>query len=133
MNSGAEGAEKFFEHQNGHFFFPPNTWQMMTFLNPLDALIPKIPFSFFTDFWVWVTSEARGSVSVGFWGSRQLSPFLGTGGLARGLYLPPPPPIESPPAPDGHVGQVLLGLPSGGGGGGLPVHLALCRTLMRLL
>ena len=35
-------------------FFSPNTWQMMTFLNP---------------------SEARGSVSLGFWGSRQLSPF----------------------------------------------------------
>ena len=45
----------------------------MTFLNPLEALIPKIPFSFFANFWVWVTSGARGSVSVGFWGSRQLS------------------------------------------------------------
>ena len=33
------------------------------FLNPLDALIPKIPlFSFFADFWVWVTSEAWGLV-----------------------------------------------------------------------
>ena len=41
----------------------------MTFLNPLDALIPKISFSVFVDFWVWVTSGARGSVSVGFWGS----------------------------------------------------------------
>ena len=50
-------------------FFSPNIWQLMTFLNPLDALIPKIPFSFFADFWVWVTSEARGSASVGlsFW------------------------------------------------------------------
>ena len=66
---------------------------MMTFLNPLDALIPKIPFSFFADFWVWVTSEARGSVLVGFWGSHQLSP-LG-GGLAMGLYRPRAPPIES--------------------------------------
>ena len=28
---------------------------------------------------VWVTSAARGSVSLGFWGSRQLSPFLGGG------------------------------------------------------
>ena len=43
-------------------FFPPNTWHMMTFLNPLDALIPKILFSFLADFSVWVTSEARGSV-----------------------------------------------------------------------
>ena len=69
--------------------FSPNPWQMMTFLNPLDALIPKIPFSFFVDFWVWVTSEARGSVLVGFSGSHQLSPFWG-GALARGLYRPPP-------------------------------------------
>ena len=36
---------------------------MVTFLNPLDA---KIPFSFLANFWVWVTSEARGSVSLGF-------------------------------------------------------------------
>ena len=73
-------------------------WQMMTFLNPLDALTPKIPFSCFANFWVWVTSEARGSVLVGFWGSRQLSPFWGGGGgLPRGLYRPPPP-IESLPA-----------------------------------
>ena len=61
----------------------------MTFLNPLDVLIPKISFSFFANFWVWVTSEARGS--VGFWESCQLSPFGGGGGgLARGLYRPPP-------------------------------------------
>ena len=66
---------------------------MMTFLNPLTALIPKISFSFFADFWVWVTSEAWGSVSVGFWGSCQLSPFFGggVGRLARGLYQPPTP------------------------------------------
>ena len=68
MNSGAEGAEIFLRIKNGQNFFPPKIWQMMTFLNPLDALIPKIPFSFYADFSVWVTSEARGSVSVGFWG-----------------------------------------------------------------
>ena len=60
----------------------------MTFLNPLDALIPKNPIFFFADFWVWVTSEARGSVSVGFWGSRQLSPFWG--GSSQGALSPPP-------------------------------------------
>ena len=59
--------------------FSPKTRQMMIFLNPLDALIPKIPFSFFADFWVWVISEARGSVSAGFLGSRQLSPLWGGG------------------------------------------------------
>ena len=61
----------------------------MTFLNPLDALIPKIPFSFFSNFWVWATSEARGSVSVGFSGSCQLSPF-GRGFRPEGSIDPPP-------------------------------------------
>ena len=68
INSGAKGAKIFLSIKIGQIFFSPNIWQMMLFLNPLDALIPKIPFSFFADFWVWVTSEARGSVSVGFWG-----------------------------------------------------------------
>ena len=72
---------------------------MMTFLNPLDALIPKIPLSFFfADFWVRVTSEARGSVSVGFWGSCQLSSFGGAGSSQGALSTTPSPPsIESPP------------------------------------
>ena len=61
---------------------------MMTFLNPLDVLIPNIPFPFFADFWFWVTSEARGSVSIGFWGSRQLSPF----GVQPGGSIDPPAP-----------------------------------------
>ena len=46
MNSG---AENFCVLKTVKFFFP-NLWQMMTFLNPLDALIPKIPFSFFAHF-----------------------------------------------------------------------------------
>ena len=75
-------------------FFSPNVWQMMTFLNPLDALIPKIPFSFFAFFWVWVTSEALGSVSVGFWGSRQLSLFWGRGGGSSQGALSHPPPLQ---------------------------------------
>ena len=68
----------------------------MTFLNPLDALIPKIPFSFFADFWVWVTSEARGSVSVGFWWSHQLSSFWRRGGSSQGTLSTLPPSIASP-------------------------------------
>ena len=36
----------------------------MTFLNPRDALIPKIPFSFFAEFWIQVTSGARVSGGV---------------------------------------------------------------------
>ena len=54
---------------------------MMIFLNPLDALIPKIPFSFFAEFGIRVTSGTLGSVSVGFWGRPG-----GGGGVARGLY-----------------------------------------------
>ena len=76
MNSGAEGAEIFFGIENGQKKFSPNPWQMMTFLNPLNALIPKIPFSIFADFWVWVTSGAQGSVLVVFLGAPSIEPFL---------------------------------------------------------
>ena len=90
MNSAAEGAER--RIRNGQKNFPPNTWQMMTLLNPLDALIPKIRFSILADFWVWVTSEARGSVSVGFSGSRQLG---GGGGSSQGAQSTPPPEVKA--------------------------------------
>ena len=56
MNSGAKiplGIENV-------QFFPPNPWQMMISLNPLDALMPKMPYSFFANIWVRVTSGARG-------------------------------------------------------------------------
>ena len=83
------------------FFFAPNTWQVTTFLNPLDTLIPKIQFSFFfCRILCSVHLRAQGSVSVVFLGGRQFL-FLG-GGLARGLYRPPPPPAnETPPTPGG--------------------------------
>ena len=92
---------------------------MMTFLNPLDALIPKIPFSFFPDFWVWVTSEARGSDSVGFGGSCQLSPFWGRGGVRpEGSIDPPPPETKTRPplsyASNQHQTSGILGLDKGG-------------------
>ena len=48
---------------------------MMTFL------IPRILFSFFAEFWVRVTSEARESVSVGLWGAHRFSPFIWWGGV----------------------------------------------------
>ena len=61
------------------WLFSPNPWQMMTFLNPLDALVPRISFSFFAEFSVRVTSGAWGSVSGGcFFGARELS-FHGEG------------------------------------------------------
>ena len=66
----------------------------MFLLNPLDALVPKIPFSFFAKLWVRVTSGALGAVSVGVWGCRQLSP-------PRGVCRPPPPKLKArPPQPN---------------------------------
>ena len=68
---------------------------MMTFMNHLDALIPKIPFSFFPNFWVWVTSKAQGSgVRLGRIWVLSIEPFLGEGGvLPQGSIDPPPPPL----------------------------------------
>ena len=54
--------------ENGVFFFHLNSWQMKIFLNPLDALIPKIPISFFCRGLGPGHVRVRGSVSVGFWG-----------------------------------------------------------------
>ena len=64
MNSGAERAEIFFEG--------------CKFLNLLDTLIPKNPFSFFAEFWVRVTSGARGSV-FDFAGAVNCGLFFGEG------------------------------------------------------
>ena len=66
----------------------------MTFLNPLGTLIPKIPFSFFAEFWVRVTSQAPG-ISL----SRILgSPFWWREGSSqRAISSPPPPGVENPP------------------------------------
>ena len=94
----AEGNRIIFEHGKWSIYFLPNAWQMMTFLTPLDVLIPKIPFSFFGKLWVRITSGARGSVSVGFWGRRQLSPFGGGGGVRPESSVNPPAPTESPAA-----------------------------------
>ena len=68
MNSGAEGAESI---KMVNFFH--QVYQMMTFPEPPRRIDSKNPiFIFFANFWVRVTSEARGSVSVGFLGSRQV-------------------------------------------------------------
>ena len=67
--------------------------------NFIDTLITKFQFSFVAEWRVRVTSGAGELVSVRFCRGCQLSPlfFLG-GGLAKGLYRPPSPLVESPPA-----------------------------------
>ena len=87
----------FLSIENG-LFFSPNAWQMMTFLNPLDALIPKIPFSFFAR--IFGSGNFRGpGVSLG----RNLgvpSIFFGGGdggSSQRAVSIPPPP--RRPPFP----------------------------------
>ena len=59
---------------------------MMTFLNPLDALIPKIPFSFSADF------HLRGpGVSLGrILGGASIEPLLGGGSSQGALSISPP-------------------------------------------
>ena len=66
------------------------------FSEPSRRADPNNPILIFCRFWVWVTSEARGSVSVGFWG--QLSPFWGgrSSQAALSTHLPS---IESLSAP----------------------------------
>ena len=81
----------------------------MTFLKPLNALIPKIPFSFFAEFWVWVTSKARGSVSVGIWGSQQLSPFWGEGVQPERSIDPLPPRKRNPGLPISGASEAFHG------------------------
>ena len=67
-------------------------FQKCAFLNPLNGLIPKIPFSFFADSWVWVTSGAP-VVSLGknFLGGCQLSPAGGGTSSQRAVSTPAPP------------------------------------------
>ena len=61
---------------------------MITFLNPLDALIPKIPFSFFAEFQVRVTFGARGVSLSRILGGPSIEPFFGD--LDSGFWLARP-------------------------------------------
>ena len=91
MNSGVKGREKFLSIKNGQKF---STKYMASddFSEPPRRADSKNPiFIFFLDFWVRVTSEARGSVSVGFWGVPSIEPFLGRGGSSQGALSTPPP------------------------------------------
>ena len=99
MNSGAEGAENFLEHSKWSIFPPPNTWQMMTFLNPLDALRKKtIPiFHFLPNFGSGSPPGPGVSLSRIF-GGASIEP--SGGGWPEGC-IDPPAGDESPPTPCG--------------------------------
>ena len=96
MNSGAEGAEFFLRIKNGQFFF---TKYMANddFPEPPRHADSKTPIFIFCQFLglghLWGLGVSLGRIL----GVPSIEPFLGTGGLAMGLYRPPPPPIESPP------------------------------------
>ena len=79
--------------ETGQFFPPPNTWQTMSYLNPLAALIPRIPFSFFCR--LSGPGHLRGPrVSLGriLGGGASIEPFvfLGGGSSQGALSTPPP-------------------------------------------
>ena len=80
------------------------------FSEPPRRADPKNPIFSFSDFWVWVTSEAQGSVSVGFWGSCQLSPFWRGGGCGRRALSTPPPPETKTRPPRGCGGAGVTGI-----------------------
>ena len=93
----------------------------MTFLNPLNALIPNIPFSIFCRFWG--LGHLRGpGVSLGrILGISAIEPLFLGWGSSQGALSTPSPPIESPP-----VLWVVSGSrpgvdPAGAGGVGLHV------------
>ena len=69
MNSGPEGAKHFLSVVNGQKNFTPHTWQSMTFLHPLGALIPKSHFHFLPIFFGPGHLWGLGSASVGIWGA----------------------------------------------------------------
>ena len=81
-------------------FFSPNTRQMMSFLNPLDPLIPKIPFSFFCRILgpghLWGLGVSLGWDLGG--------PSIEGGSNQRAASTPPPPPElkAGSPHPPGH-------------------------------
>ena len=73
----------------------------MTFLNPLDALIPKIPFSFFSRFLGLGHVQGLGVRLGRIFGVLSIEPFLGEGGVRpEGSIDPPPPETKTRPPID---------------------------------
>ena len=63
----------------------------MFFLKPLDALIPKIPFSLFAEYWVRGPGVSLGRIFRG----PSIEPISGGGGSSqRAISTPPPPPLQ---------------------------------------
>ena len=94
MKSGAKGADNVFEHLKWSISLPTKSMANDDFSEPPQRADSKNPIFIFAEFRVRATSGAWGSVSGGFWagaGAASIEPFWG-GGLARGLYRPPPAP-----------------------------------------
>ena len=92
---------RFVEHWKSSFFFLAefNTAND-DFSEPPRRADSKTPIFILCRILVRVTSAARGSVSVGFWGARQLSPFRRGGVWLEGcIHDSPPPAVEGPPTP----------------------------------
>ena len=87
-------------------FFSTKYMANYDFSEPPRRTGSKNPISIFAEFGS-VTSGARRSISVGFWGAHQLSPF-GGGSSQRAASTPPPPPkltARPPLCPEGHSVQ----------------------------
>ena len=85
----------------------------MTFLNPLDALIPKIPFSFFSRFLGQGHLQAPGVRLGRILGGLSIEPFLGEGGVRPEGSIDPPPRKQKPGLPRGDVAILISPHPEG--------------------
>ena len=91
MNSGAERAQNFFEHRKWSIFFFTKDMANDDFSGPPRRADPKIPFLFFAEFRVWVTSAA-GGVGLGrILGGRSIEPFVGGRVSSQGVVSTPYP------------------------------------------
>ena len=96
MNSGAKGAEKFFEHWTWSILFSTKYMANDDFSEPPRRANSQILIFIFCRILGPGHLRGPGSASVGFWGRRQSS-FLGGGASQRAVSPPPPQTKACPP------------------------------------